>query len=133
MTSLNAHVTEFQAEDRSWLRGPHGVGAGATPSATLLVALFDKTQHYPNGFIPSGIVLGKVTATGVHGPYDPAADDGRQVAAGLLFGSLTVNGDRLGGAIVTHAFVTAERLPVESGTGSLDAAARTALSQINFN
>lgn len=133
MTSLNVRRSEFQAEDRSWLRGPHGTEPGANPTVTLLTALFDQAEHYPNGFIPSGIVLGKVTATGVYGPYDSTAEDGREVAAGLLFGSLTVDGDRVASGLVIHAFVNADRLPIDAGAGALDAAARTALKHIIFD
>lgn len=133
MTSLDARVTNFQAEDRSWLRGPHGTDPGSNPTVTLLTALFSKATHYPNGFIPSGIVLGKVTATGVYGPYDSTAEDGREVAAGLLFGSLTVRGDRVASGMVEHGFVTAARLPIATGAGALDAAAREALNLIKFS
>lgn len=133
MTSLNVRRSEFQAEDRSWLNGPHGVEPGTNPTVTLLTSLFDAEDHYPNGYIPSGIVLGEVTATGVYGPYDPTASDGRETAAGLLFGSLTVDGDRVASGMLVHGFVTAERLPIASGPGSLDAGAREALNHIIFN
>ena len=132
MTSLNVRRSEFQAEDRSWLKGPHGVEPGTTPTVTLLTSLFDAEDHYPSGYIPSGIVLGEVTATGVYGPYDPDATDGRETAKYLLFGSLTVDGDRVAGAGVAHAFVTADRLTIASGPGSLDADAREALTLIIF-
>lgn len=125
-------ITEFQAEERSWLRGPHGTEPGSNPNVTLLTSLFTKATHYPNGFIPSGIVLGKVTATGVYGPYDPAGSDGREVAAGLLFGSLTVDGTHVSSGLVVHAFVDPARLPIKTGTGSLDADARTDLKHIIF-
>lgn len=132
MTSFNERRTEFQAEDRSWLKGPHGTEPGTNPSVTLLTELFTASAHYPKGFIPSGIVLGKVTAAGVYGPYDPDAEDGRETAAGLLFGSLTPVGDRVAGALVQHAFVTAAKLPIKTGAGTLDETAREALSHIIF-
>lgn len=132
MTSLNVRESNFQAEDRSWLRGPHGVEPGTTPTVTLLMSLFTKADHYPNGFIPSGIVLGKVTASGVYGPYDPEASDGRETAAGLLFGSLTVDGDRAASGLVVHAFVDAARLPIKTGEGALDSDARADLKHIIF-
>lgn len=134
MTHLGVTRSEFQAENRSWLRGPHGTEPGANPNVTLIVSLFDADDHYPNGYIPSGIVLGKVTANGTYGPYDPAATDGREEAAGLLFGSLSVipGIDRLGGATVRHGFVDPAKLPIQSGTGALDADARAALSLIDF-
>ncbi|MGG7510902.1 head decoration protein [Plantibacter sp. YIM 135249] len=129
MSSLNVRRTTLQAENRSWLRGPHGTEPGSNPNATLLVSLFTAGSHYPNGYIPSGIVLGKVTASGVYGPYDAAATDGRQTAVGFLFGSQTIDGaDRVASGILIHGFVNATKLPIQTGTGSLDAAARTSLA-----
>lgn len=134
MTHLGVTRSEIQAENRSWLRGPHGTEPGANPNVTLLVSLFTAGTHYPKGYIPSGIVLGRVTATGLYGPYDNTATDGREVARGFLFGSLTVPAgiDRVASGLVRHGFVNPTKLPLQSGTGSLDAAARTDLTLIDF-
>jgi len=35
--------------------------------------------------LPTGTVLGKITASGKHGPWDPAALDGRANPVGVLF------------------------------------------------
>lgn len=69
MTDISVIKTSYQSEDRSWLLSPHGTDPGTTPSVTLDVSLFNRADHYPNGYIPSGLVLGKVTATGLYGPY----------------------------------------------------------------
>lgn len=129
MTSLNVTSSGFQAENRSWLRGPHGTEPGANPSITLDIPLFDGL--YPDGFIPSGIVVGKV-ASGKYGPYDPAGTDGTETAKGLLFGSLTVHPGAtvVGGALVNHAYVNPAKLPIQSGKGALDAAAQAELPHI---
>lgn len=134
MTHLGVTKTTIQAENRAWLRGPHGTEPGANPNVTLSVALFTAGTHYPNGFIPSGIVLGKVTATGLYGPYDSTATDGRETAAGFLFGSLTVpvGIDRVASGLVVHGFVNPAKLPLQSGTGALDATGRTDLAHIIF-
>lgn len=117
-------------ENRAWLQSQHGADAGANPSVTLDVAAFTKATHYPDGFVPSGTVLGKIAGTGRYGPYDNAATDGRGVAAGFLYGSLVVDGlAKVGGALVVHGFVDAARLPANSG---LDANARTDLSHVIF-
>lgn len=135
MSDITVRRSAVQAEDRSWLQGPAGVGPGETPSVTLDLALFTAATHYPNGYVPSGIVLGQVTASKKFGPYDPAASDGRQFAAGHLFGSLTVASPTgvVGGALVrTNATIDPARLPVSSGTGALDDAARLALFRITY-
>lgn len=133
MTEIGVITTTHHAEDRSWLYGPHGTEPGTTPGVTLDLSLFDKDRHYPKGFVPSGIVLAKVTATKLFGPYDAAATDGRQNAKGLLFGSLPARAatGRVGGAALVHGFINPDRLPIKDGSGSLDAAARAALPLIH--
>lgn len=74
-------------EDRRWLGAR--MGTDVMRSVTMNLALFDPL-HVINGVIPSGIALGKVTASGLYGPYLDAAVDGRTVAAGLLFSSVPV-------------------------------------------
>ena len=126
----------FVPESRGWLRGPHGTGPGDNPSIMLDFTLIDAAVR-PNGFAPSGLVLGKVNGTpNVYGQYDPAAVDGRQTAAGLLLSSVRTPANtatKIGGALYVHGFVDDTRLPVKTGTkGILDAAARTALKLILF-
>lgn len=139
MTDISVVTTASQVENRSWLlSGPEGVGPGWTPSVTLDISKFVQGTHYPNGYIPSGIILAKVTATGLYGPYDNTASDGREIEAGdrlgLLFGSLPVRpgATKVGGAIVVHAAVDAAKLPFQSGAGALSADARTGLRLVFF-
>jgi hypothetical protein len=139
MTDISlTSVPATQVENRSWLLSQHGTEPGTTPSVTLDISKFTAGTHYPNGYIPSGIVITKVTATGLWGPYDTAATDGREITTvgriGLLFGSLPVNtgATKIGGAVVVHGFVNPTRVPFTSGIGGLTAAAQTALSLIHF-
>lgn len=141
MTDISVVTTASQVENRSWLlSGPEGVGPGWTPSVTLDLSKFTAGTHFPNGYIPSGIVLAKVTATGLYGPYDNTASDGREIEAGdrlgILFGSLPVRaGETTGkkaGAIVVHAHVDALKLPFQSGAGALSADARAGLRLVFF-
>lgn len=124
--------TAYQVEQRGWLAGPHGTEPGATPSITLDISLFTAGTHYPNGFIPSGTVLGKVTATGLYGPYDNSLSNGQDVAACILFDSETVETGQTQAtsAGLIHGFVTKARLPFQSGTGSLDSTGITDLKHI---
>jgi hypothetical protein len=133
MTDIAVTSTGYQVEKRGWLWGEHGTEPGANPSVTLDVSKFTAGTHYANGYIPSGTVLGKVTATGKYGPYDNAASDGREVAAGLLFSSVKVPASTstpVGGALFVHGFVDPARLPFQSGTGSIDTAGRADLPLI---
>ncbi|WP_086732647.1 head decoration protein [Streptomyces glaucescens] len=74
--------------DRRWLLSTYGTETNKT--ITLDLSQFTSGTNYTaaaNGLpnlIPSGTPLGKVTASGLYGPYDSAASDGTQVFAGLL-------------------------------------------------
>lgn len=136
MTDITVTTTQSHVEKRSWLLSSHGTEPGTTPSCTLDITAFTAATHYPNGYIPSGIVLGVITATGMLGPYDPAALDGTETAVGHLFGSLTVNtgSTKVGGAYLVHGFVARGKLPIASGTaGGLDAAAEAELGHIIYS
>lgn len=69
MTSIEVTQTPYQVEKRSWLLSQHGTDPGTTPSITLDISAFTAGVHYPNGYIPSGTALAKITATGLYGPY----------------------------------------------------------------
>jgi hypothetical protein len=128
-TYIGVETTQYQVEDRSWLLSPHGTEPGTTPSVTLDTSAFTAGTHYPNGYLPSGLVVGRITATGLYGPYDNSAVDGRQTAAGILFSSVKVptSGGDPAGAIVVHGFVDADKLPI-----ALDAAGVADLGLIHF-
>jgi len=125
--SVRSH--SYQIDNREWLIGQHGVDA--TPSVTLDVSLFTKNTHYPNGFIPSGTRIAKVTATGLYGPYDNALSNGQEVCAGLLFSFAPVidefgnTATKVGGARYVHGVVKESKLP-----GTIDAAGKADLPLI---
>ncbi|WP_280429137.1 head decoration protein [Nocardia brasiliensis] len=135
MTSITVRtIGTYRGENRSWLLSKHGTGPGDTPSVTLDVSKFTKATHFPEDYLPSGIVLGRVTATGLYGPYTPGATGGNaglELPVGILFSSLPVRaGDtRIGAAMVQHGYVDAAKLPAGNG---LDANARTKLPLIVF-
>lgn len=121
------------AEDRSWLGSRDGTDV--TQTVTLATATFTANTHYPNGYIPSGTVLGQITAVGatqgMYGPYDNAATDGRQTAVGFLYSSTKVRagGPNVGAPIHWRGVIRASRLPIAEGTaGGLDAPGRTDLA-----
>lgn len=140
MTDQSLHSVSFQSENRAWLLSPHGTEPGTTPSITLDVSKFTAGTHYPNGYIPSGTVVGIVTTGGKYGPYDDAAVDGRAVARGILFSSVTVVNTstgtaltQVGAGMLVHGFVSLSKLPFTSGTGFADAAGIVDLKLIVFS
>lgn len=109
------------SENRSWLGSAHGTEA--TRTVTLDTGKFTGNK-ISNGSILSGLVLGRITATGLYGPYDNAATDGREVAAGFLFNTIPVPAGttKVGAPLMEHGVVIEAELPAGHG---LDAAAKT--------
>lgn len=140
MTDISVSTASYQVEKRSWLLSPHGTDPGTTLSGTLDISSLTAATHYPNGYVPSGLVLGVITASGLYGPYDDTATDGRQTAAGILFGSVKVPNTAdttkdVGIGVLVHGFVKTSKLPIANGStgrGYIDAAGQTDLKLIHF-
>lgn len=136
---FSVHTTSYTVESRAWLRGEVGTEPGENPSVIVDLTTFVAGTHFPNGVLPSGTAVGIITAQTsgeriVVGVYDPAATDGRQTFAGLLFNSETVRTgqQKSSNALFRRGNVNPDALPFASGTGSVDAAAKTARPQIDF-
>lgn len=131
MTDISVESTTYLPADRPWLlwEADGRVGSSPTDSGLINFALFTANTHYPNGYIPSGVVLGRVTSGGRLGPYDNGASDGRQTAVGFLYNATKVPADtarKVAVAVVDcFAVVSESRLP--SGHG-LDTAGKTELA-----
>ncbi|MFF9525352.1 head decoration protein [Streptomyces achromogenes] len=123
---LSLKTESFTQDKRTWLGSAHGTDAPV--SVTLDVSKFTAGTHYPDGYIKSGIPLGKITATGLYGPYDDAATDGRQTLVGFLFTAQDVNArgiasTKVVGSMLLHCFIREAKLPV-----AVDAAGKTDLA-----
>lgn len=125
---ISVKQTNYQTEDRSWLGSAHGTEA--TETITLDVSTFTAGTHYPNGYIFSGVTLGKITASGKYGPYNDGASDGRQTMVGHLFSGVKVRTDAdvdAAGALLVHGIVVEAKLPTGHGldaNGKTDVAGR---------
>lgn len=61
--------------------------------------------------LPSGLVLGRITATGLYVPLAPAASDGSQTFAGILWGRRPIKTTtQRGAAVVRDAVVNGNLL-----------------------
>lgn len=133
-TDISMVTTTYQVGNRQWLL----TQPDYKPNVTLDISKFTAGTHYPNGYIPSGTVIGKVTATGLFGPYNNAATDGTEVAYGLTYGDVRAirsNGTaatKVGTGAVVSGTVAQAKLPFQSGTGSIDTAGKTDLAQVRF-
>ena len=119
---LTLRTETFSQDDQRWLVSDHGADTGRT--VTLDVSKFTKADHYPDGYLKSGLVITKL-GSGKYGPFDPAATsgDGTSNKAGILLEAVQVKSGAtaVAGAVVYHCFVDSARLPVTdtSKKGSL--------------
>ncbi len=88
---ISVRSETFTVEDQSWLGSAHGTDA--TESITLDLALFVAATHYPNGYVPSGLCLGKVTATGLYGPYGASPSEVQTITVDATGGTFTITFD----------------------------------------
>lgn len=126
---LSLKSISFSQDRRDWLGSQHGTDAPR--SITLDVSKFTAGTHYPDGYLKSGLPLGKITATGKYGLYDDAASDGRQTCVGLLFTGVEVVDHRgrvstsVGGSMLLHGFIVLSKLPITlDANGQADIASR---------
>lgn len=76
-------------------------------------------------FLPSGQVLGVITATGEHAPYNNAANDGTEAAIGVLYAPLPESAAaRAGVGIVRLAEVSSARMAGLDTAAAADLKAR---------
>lgn len=135
MTDISVEKKEYLPADRPWLLFEASGNDGPVSTTTIVLdfSLFTKATHYPNGFLPSGLVLGKVTTGGRGAPYSDAASNGTQTAIGFLYNAVAVPSDltKKVAVAVTDCFavVSESRLPANHG---LDAAGKTDLKLIQF-
>jgi hypothetical protein len=136
---LTLTTETFSQDDQRWLVSDHGADTGRT--VTLDVSKFTKADHFPDGYLKSGLVIAKF-ASGKYGPYNPAINtgDGSNAGAtgtdkvthvGLLLEAVQVKSDTatVAGAMVLHCFVDKTKLPVtdvtKKGSVSVDNATTT--------
>jgi|SRR5690606_2373544 len=125
---LSLKTESFTQDRRDWLGSQHGTDAPV--SVTLDVSKFTAGTHYPDGFIKSGIPLGKVTASGLYGPYQGDATDGRETCVGFLFTAQDVDARQVAstkvvGSMLLHCFIREAKLPVSiDANGKADVAGR---------
>lgn len=112
-------------ENQSWIAGGGLLGVRKADSITLARSAFDLVTAFPNGVIPSGVAIAKITAGGatqnMYGPYSDAATDGRQVMAGHLLTSVAYDRDstaNIAAALYWDGEVIEANLPTNHGLDS---------------
>lgn len=111
MTDITVFAQQFQTEDRSWLLTVFG--REYRSNIQLDVTAFTQGTHYPNGYIPSGTPLGKITASGLWGPYSGTTDEVQSVTEG---------GSGLTSFTLTFSGQTTSSIPAASTAATVQAA-----------
>lgn len=138
---LTTVVSSKGGTDLTWLRSNHGISNGLP--RTLDISKFTAGTHYDAStkVLKSGIGLAKVTATGLYGPFDTTATDGRQTALDsflLVEESLLLpdgsTSAKVAVAVIRHAIIDPTKLPIAAQRpgGASDVTAATTGGQFVF-
>lgn len=106
---LGIRTETFGGADHRWLGSRHGTDM--CRPATIDLSTFTQNTHYPDGYLPAGVLLGQITATGEFGLYSNAAGDGRGVLVGHLLDPVSTAGGNPIGALYEHGRVNEDYLP----------------------
>lgn len=104
----------FSGTSKAWLANRKGLDT--CRPITLALELFSPATHYPNGFIPSGMCLGKVTTgtlSGLYGPYNGVANEVQTINLGAA---------SAGGVTITFAGQTTATIPFNATAAQVQAA-----------
>lgn len=85
---LKVRTTDYMNEDQSWLGSAHATDTGDT--ITIDLSTFDFVTAFPNGFLPSGVALGKITATGEYGAYGASPSEVQSLTRTSTGGTITL-------------------------------------------
>lgn len=120
-------TNETEGTDYRWLRSDHGTETAVTGTLDLTEAKGLRAFISPLGKLPSGIGLGRITASKRYGLFDPTATDGREVLAGFLPRDIQVHNakgqinpsDKAAAAVMKHGSISRRFLPVEAQRTSI--------------
>ena len=124
---LTVRSETLSSGNQTWLGSAHGTDNGR--SITLDTSTFTPATHYPNGYLPSGTPISRITATSKYGLYDNATAGGQDVLSGFLLTDIampTVNTIDPQGALFEHGVVIEANLPyaLADASGKTDVGTR---------
>lgn len=82
-------TTDLRSGSFKHLRTRKGIDSAVT--VTLDVTKFTKALHYPAFFMPGGIVLAKIAASGLYGPYSGDTSEVQKIAVDATGGTFTIS------------------------------------------
>lgn len=138
---LSLSTSTTGAKSHEFLVSAHGID-DAIPR-TLDLSKFTAGTHYDatTKVLFAGIGIAKITASGLYGPYDTTASDGRQTALDsiILDAHLLLKPDgtlstQIAVAVLRHAHIRLSKLPVaaQRAGGASDLSAATTTGQFEF-
>lgn len=83
---------DLRNEDQRWI-GNGGQPLAPPRSIVLDRSGFDLVTAFPNGYIPSGVALGKITATGLYVPYAASPSEVQTLTRTSTGGTITLTFD----------------------------------------
>lgn len=89
---LSIKTETYGSDDRGW----EGSAKGSTTAQTITldVSTFTSGTHYPQGFLTSGIPLGRITASGKYGLYGGRTSEVQTIGLGAASaGTITIGFD----------------------------------------
>jgi hypothetical protein len=97
---------------QTWLGSTHGIYN--CRSGNIDISAFTANTHYPNGYLPSGLPLAKLTSTDKWVPYNSGGTGGAQTLAGFLYTDQRVSGsgEDFNAPVFQHGFVNVDHLPI---------------------
>lgn len=114
---FSIETTATGGSDLTWLASSHGQDAGQ-PGTLNLTSLASAINTF--GIIPSGVAVGKITATGQYGLYTSGASNGTEVLAGYVLSdvnarnlaNVTNPSGKAAFALLYHGAIKRSRLPL---------------------
>jgi hypothetical protein len=122
VTSIAVTSGASQVDNHDWLSSNFGLDEPR--SITLDISAFTAAQHYPNGFIPAGMILARLTASPyLYVPYLDAGSGGASTAVGILaftvpLVSPVVTTNDVGAAMMEMGIVIESKLPYTVGNAA---------------
>lgn len=95
----NLISTDFGHASASFLASEHSMSKriGITLDADTMTA-----DSNGNKYLMAGTAIGKITASGLYGPYNNGLSDGREVGVGLLEHDVNLKYGDIGASIMIH-------------------------------
>lgn len=106
---LSLTTTSYGQDNQSWLGSAEGTDTAR--SGTLKISTLTAGTHYPSGVLPSGVAVGRITASGLYGLYNNGASDGTQTLVGFTLSAVKVGTADVGVAIIDRGRIVESNLP----------------------